>query len=438
MKLIFPFKYLHISREAARWPFGGTICLLLTAASLAVGVHAQAQSVVTLREMNRKFSMTSMVQPGAPDRNMEKLLGGLEEAMIDQLLNERKWRWQVAGDIGWYYTSNVFQTQNEVSDQVIRPGAGLFVYYGDTQSPLDVEAQYASFYNDYLNKTVPNGFDQNASISAGWRPAEKLSFKTAIIVSDTKSNNIDAGAQTRVVETNWSFGTRYQTGEKTAIGSDTSYDARRYENYGTFSDINDYLYTDYQFTPKLRLGVAAGGGARSLAGTSETDMGARFRLNYEPTEKFLVNGLFGWENRSISTGRNKGCPRIELGSQYRLSERTQFQISVYERISSNLGLAAVEIDQVEGITASVAQQLYNKIILNMGGGFEYQKPESNAGSPISGNLQTAYVQGSVTWNFLNYSALSIYRTYLNRHSTSITIGQPSDQVMTGLELIISY
>jgi len=407
---------------------------------IAAGTHAKAQSVETLRDLNRQSSMVNMVKPGTLDSNADQLLEGAEQTVVDRLLTERKWRWQVGADMGWYYNSNIFLTQNAIPDQIFRPGCGAVVYYGDTLAPLEMTAQYALYYNDYLNGTVASSFANNFTYSSTWRPSEKLGIQSAIMVSDSKGNNLDVGAQTRVLDTGVVLSGSYQQSERVSIGSDGAYSYRQYQNAGSYYDGNDYLFADYQFTPKLRMGLGGGGGARSLNGTTEIDTGARLRFNYVPGEKLSVNGLAGLESRSFSLGGNKVSPRVEIGSVYDLSERTQLRLSIYDKVSPSLGSTRVEIYQVDGVTASVSQRFFNKITASVGGGLERSTAQSSSSATAASaaNQNYGYFQGSVVWNFLTYSSFSIYSKYLTRQSNVASAGLNYDQTLFGVELTMSY
>jgi len=398
------------------------------------GILADGQNVVTVNELYRQPTTPVPETQRAPRTEEQSALDTLNALTVDDLLNSRKFRWEVSGGAAWTYNNNIYSSITPVADQILTPTCGLAATYGEAGAPLNFAGHYGLSYNQYQKYTQMSGMSQSLGMNATWLPGPKTTVTGALSYGDGRGSTLGSSAQQNSSTLGSSLGVRYQVSDKISSGCDFTSSMQTLGVNQSYTNNNINLVSDYQFTAKMKLGVGLGGGMRTLnSGQGETDQSVQFRWNYEMSGKMSFSGNVGWETRFLSGGGSNGQPRFQCAWQYRPLERTSLGISAYRQTDSSASSATLTTGQSLGCTATLSQLLFQRVSLNISGGLEkFQQDTMNLST--SGNSGTTTVlSASLGYQMLRWVDGSVFCRSTTRQGSS-----NYDQTTCGIQLSARY
>ena len=368
-----------------------------------------------------------------------------EGIALNSLLNLHPWTLTLGAGPGWTYNSNIFAQPTAVADQVLITQGVLKFDYGAPDTKLESALRYAGSYNEYLDHSQYSGFSNNLSMTANWRPTDKISFSSSLSFVNGAGSSIGSGVQNQTESLSSNLGGVYVIGDKTSAGCSLAYQnttqSTAQQAGGTYQNENGSVYIDYRFAPKLRLGLSVGGGTQGLTGISENDTDIGVRFDFVPTSKLSFNGQVGWENRSLSTGGSSGYPKLKFDCKYQPFDGTQLMLSVYNSVNVDFWTNTLAVAQQTGFTFSLSQRIIQRIILSLDAGYAAESISWNSASSQSVNEDYAILGAAVSWSmFIRSSQIdySVFSHYISSQSKQQTADSAYDQIISGIQISVTF
>jgi hypothetical protein len=218
-----------------------------------------------------------------------------------------------------------------------------------------------------------------------------------------------------------------------------------FRNSYTWSTLD---WVNYQFWPRLSIGLGGGGGYVMVEDNSHTQGTGNLdqtyeqlqaRINWRATQKisFQVNG--GLEDRQFSTAGSDDSlnPIFGASIQYQPFKRTQISLSASRTVSSSDYYLAAQQSETTTVGVNMDQRLLKKF--NLGLGVGYAKTDFNTASGAAGGNrgdETVSFNARLSHPFLKRGNWSLFYQFSDNRSSQPGFGFQSNQ--TGFEISYRY
>jgi len=355
-----------------------------------------------------------------------------EQIGFNSLANQRPWSWEAGLTGAWNYNTNIYAQPHGVADNVLDQSAFLQGTYGAPGAALNVSGRYVLGYNEYLNHSQYDGLTNDLSLNANWNPSDKTSFTSSLAFVQGRGTSLGAGVQNDTSSLVYNLGGRYMLDDKFSTGFNATAESLTEQTGGDYFNGGGSLFVDYQYDPKLRIGLLAGGEYRTYNG-NEIDTNVGVNVNYQPTEKFGMNGSLCLGIRSYSGGSTE-YPNVEIGCIYQPLDGTKISLSFYNTQDATFVSNSIQANTELGFTLGITQCIVQKVNVNVYGGYETNTASSQISYGGSSSGSNALFGGSITWNIFRRVNISVYSNALLQAYS----GSNVNQVISGVQVAVTF
>jgi hypothetical protein len=207
-------------------------------------------------------------------------------------------------------------------------------------------------------------------------------------------------------------------------------------------------WVNYQFWPRLSVGLGGGGGYVMIENRSQThrntDLDQTFeqlqaRINWRATQKISFQVSGGLEDRQFSTAGSGDSVNPIFGAsvQYQPFQRTRISLSASRTVSSSDYYLAAQQSETTSIGVNLDQRLLKKF--NLGLGLGYAKTDFNTSAGVAdGNRADENVSfnARLSHPFFKRGTWSLFYQFSDNRSSQPGYGFQSNQ--TGFEISYRY
>lgn len=301
-----------------------------------------------------------------------------------------------------------------------------------------------NFYSDsHFRDTVDH------SVNLGWGGAYGDWF---IGVSQSYASSSDPRVETGAQTDQETYGTginaSHQFNDKVSLDVGLSQNLSYVGNGGSATNLPQNLansrswstmeWLNYQFWPRLSVGVGAGGGYTVQDGSPDSvNEQYQGRVNWRATDKvsFMLSG--GLQDQQYLSGGTSDLvtPIFSATIQYQPFEQTRFSVSASRTVSPSYFQG--QTTENTGITGGVNQRLLGKLYLDLSGGYSTTRYVSTVTGPSAGRDDNSYsFSARLSCPVLKRGKFSVFYQYGDNASSQSGFGYASSQV--GFEIGYQY
>ena len=352
-------------------------------------------------------------------------------------LNMGKWGFHPHFGLSTVNDSNVFiQSTNQESGFITTVAVGATLLVGNAESPLSLTVDYTVAAVLFLEQSSLNTINQNASLGLRWT-LPKLTLTLRGAVSAGTGTSVDIGNRVTLDGFTFGLGASYELTAKTFLTADLTENLSSYAG-GIGSSVT-WLngYFNYQFRPKLTIGLGGGIGYTSVqdAGDQISEQ-ISLRANYAATAKLSINGNLGVQRIEYSGGMHSSpIPVFGLGATWNAREGTQISLNASRSVTNSAGLAGQNF-VTTGANLNVSQRFTDRCNLTLDAGIqnlEYQAVQQNVSASRVDNY--FYLRPGFSVRFTSHCSVSIYYEYSQDDSTDSAYGFQRDRLGLQLNLV---
>jgi hypothetical protein len=369
-----------------------------------------------------------------------ELIGGGKKNIIEEA-TQKLWRLIFTVQGGVYYDSNIFLTQNNPKGATVLELAGGFTFeLGDYRSKVNnfLTLKYLAtgylYFPKYGNE---DGVDQEFVLHGQYR-WNRLTLQSNINFNYLNGPDRLAGT----------FTTQYLLDGLVRLLYDYSDKTQLHAEFEQITDIypaqlSSYQYigrlgADYEFTPKVKLGLEGVLGDLQIEHGGTSIYGeVRMRAAYKLTEKVTFLGSAGVEivhynSRDVT----KVTPVLDLSAQWSPWVGTSFSLSAFRKIWAS----PVEVGQVftaTGVQGGISQALFQRFVASAYIGYE------NDAYSASGNVASldrtdnyVYIRPNLAYQIGGWAQVVLY--YQFSHNDSNLHGASFDDHRVGGQVIFAF
>jgi hypothetical protein len=251
----------------------------------------------------------------------------------------------------------------------------------DSRTAFSVD--YSPSFIFFLDNDEENSIDHAVKAELGYA-FTKLTMGVVQNFAETAGGVVDVGTRVSQKSYQTAANARYEMSEKTFLQIDGSY---RLTDYETLTDSDEWSVTptvNYQFSPKVTLGLGVTYGQLSVSDqtthvvtnvtanatntstfvteneSTQDYIGPTLRASYRTTEKTDISLSVGVEYRKYSDGSSSWSPVFSLAGSYRPFEGTSFTIEGHRREQNSAVVNGANFIST-GVSLSARQRLRERL-----------------------------------------------------------------------------
>ena len=354
----------------------------LCAISLVFALSATAQTLQ--RSTLSAQGLDAVGQSLQAQRDAQALIGGPVSE------NVRRFHYELTIDVAEIYDDNLtLASNNRIHDFYTRIGPALTLGFGDTivreenfvelyyepdflifadHSNFDAVEHVAHLAGQYRFSRLTVGVVENIQLAE--TGDSQLPGYTGTIVNGV---NIDTGGRRRINTYATHLVAAYDLTGKTSLSAAGDYTLINYPGGLTNSHrISGNLFLNYQYSPKLVVGVGGTAGRDVLdqANSNQIFEQANLRASYSPTEKLSTSGVVGLEFRQFDTGsHNSVTPVFDLSATYKPFDGTSISIDANRGTQTSAVLLGQDYTSTQ-VQVTAQQRLLQRFGLSLTAGYQ--------------------------------------------------------------------
>ena len=231
--------------------------------------------------------------------------------------------------------------------------------------------------------------------------------------------NLDVSAQTRLNLFVTRLRANYDLSGKVFLTGEFDASIYDYPDFISSETISGGLYINYNWTPKVTVGIGGTGGYDFVDNPNpdQTFEQVNVRLRYEATGKLNFYASAGVEFRQFDGNRSeRTSPTFELGAIYRPFDGTTITLSAGTPIF-NSGFFPAQDFQATNVVLRIQQRLLQRIYLGLAAGYENSDYfATSTGVNATRNDDYYFVEPSVDVLITRFLSAGVY--YLHRRDDS--------------------
>ncbi|MDQ6913663.1 MAG: hypothetical protein M3128_12400, partial [Verrucomicrobiota bacterium] len=348
----------------------------------------------------------------------------------------KKFQYALRLNIRGVYDDNIFLIQGErVGDYYLAIEPGLTLGYGDIvgESRNYVQFDYAPSFFIYADHSSANavqhlmhlvasyrtghlklGLGQDIQLLEGTNPLNVASIGT---VNTGPGVNLDTGGGTKqnVYTTNGTFS--YDLTGKTFLSGAAHYSRYDYPNLIGSQTISGNIFLNFNYSPKLVIGLGGTGGYNLVEGSSsdQTFEQLNATVTYQATGKVSLNGSVGVEFRQFDGG-SYVSPVYDLSASYQPFDGTTITLNGNLRTQNSAVLVGQDYSLTD-ITLSIRQRLLRRFYVGLTSGYQHSNYFSTSTGVNASRVDNYYFfQPAIDATITRYWTAGFY--YLHRQSNS--------------------
>jgi Putative beta-barrel porin 2 len=315
---------------------------------------------------------------------------------------------------------------------------------------------YTPTLNFYSSRQFHNSVDQSASLT-GATHYEDWDFNLSQNANISSDPLTETGAQTDQESYSTALSAAYAFNDKWAANASVD------QSISLVSELQDsYNWStlegvSYEFSPRLNVGISAGGGYTKVSGdATEADSNPdsvneeiQFNANWRATDKISLQGSVGVNDEQfLAAGFNDSLsPIFSAAIQYQPFKVTQISLSAGRSVGSSDFFIEAQTSDSTTISLSLNQRILKKYNLTLGVGYsqtQYTTTDTITIPSLGLNfsLGNARTDNEYTFNasfgrsFLTHGNWAITYQYSDNESSIAEFSQRSNQI--GLQVGFSY
>ena len=337
------------------------------------------------------------------------------------------------------YDGNVFiQDKNTKKDFILTLSPGIAVRLGNGQTGFYLTADYTASVVLFLNNSSQDSLDHRASMSLQWTGGKLRVGLLAGLTADS-GTSIDATDRVRRIAIYTGITSHYDYSEKISFDLNADYRPIKYQSLLDSSETRLQGYVNYNFTPKLTIGL---GGVLGFAtverGADQTFEDASVRAVYVATGKLTFTADAGVETRQFSNGGdNTVNPVFGLAGTWAVREGTTVSINTRRRIFASAIFQEQDYADT-GVFAQVTQRMTDRFDLSLAAGYDHLNYTA-AGPGVSASRQDNFffVRPSIQWHATGWCGVGVFYEYSQNFSSGEG-NRDFRRDRTGLQVSIIY
>ena len=240
---------------------------------------------------------------------------------------------------------------------------------------------------------------------------------TGIISS---SVNLDVSGRTRVNLYTTRANASYDLSTKTFLSGGIEFSVADYATLISSRNLSANVFINYNYSPKLVVGVGATGGYNTVDTPNEdqTYEQVNVRATYQVTGKVSLNASAGVEFRQFQDSGvgEHVSPVYELGGTYQPFDGTTINLTGTRRTMNSAVLTGQDYD-VTSIIVGVRQRFFNRIYVGVRGGYEHSRYfDALAGIGATRNDDYFFIEPGIDVTLTSFWTLGAF--YLHRDNSS--------------------
>ena len=363
---------------AVRWSIWPALCAI----SLVFALSASAQTLQ--RSTLSAQGLDAVGQSLQAQRDSQALIGGPVSESV------RRFHYELTIDVAEIYDDNLtLASKNRIHDFYTRIGPALTLGFGDTivreenflelyyepdflifadHSNFDAIEHVAHLAGQYRFSRLTVGVLENIQLAE--TGDSQLPGYTGTIVNGV---NIDTGGRRRINTYATHLVTAYDLTGKTFLSAAGDYTLINYPGGLTDSQrISGNLFLNYQYSPKLVVGVGSTAGRDLLvqANSNQTFEQANLRSSYAVTAKLNASGLVGLEFRQFDTGSHDSVtPVFDLSATYKPFDGTSINVDASRATQTSAVLLGQDYTSTQ-VQVTAKQRLLQRFALSFTAGYQ--------------------------------------------------------------------
>jgi len=333
------------------------------------------------------------------------------------------------------YDDNIFLTEtNRVDDYYIAIEPGLTLGFGDIVARQEnyIRLDYAPSIFLFADHSESNAVQHLIRLEGQHRFSRlTLTFSqdvqlldgtnlTSTTSSGTPVLNLDAGGTTAIDIYTSMLNFSYDLSGKTFLSGGLHFNVWDYKNnLISSSEFSGNLFINYNYSPKLVIGIGGTGGHNWVDSPSvdQTFEQVNVRFTYQLTGKISLNASAGVEFRQFENGGgDHTSPVYELGATYQPFDGTTISLRGSSR-TMNSAVFAQQDYLPSSIVFGITQRLVQRVFLGLTAGYEHSEYFSTSNT-VNANRNDDYyfVEPAVDVMVTRWMTVGAY--YLHRENDS--------------------
>ena len=356
-------------------------------------------------------------------------------------LNQKLWRLTYTLGTGLFYDDNLFiSSTGKKPDTVFTLDGGIDFELGDYRYLTNdyLIANYLVTGYLYTRHPSEDSADQYVSLLGQYR-FSSFTFQPRFLYQYVNQPDRYVGTITRHDVIDGNMVLLYDLSPKTQLHAGFEQITNLYQNYLSSFEYIGRFGTDYQITPKIKLGIEGVVGSLRQQGSPPSSYGqARLRAAYAYSGKLTVRASVGEEIRRYSGNHEvKGTPVFSLGVDWHLFIDTSLSLSAYRSITASPVTPGDDFTAT-GVTLTVSQAFLNRFNGSVGLGYENDTYNSTSNNAANTNRDDNYVYAgpTLTYTFKKWLTASVY--YQFRRVASNAVGASFTDNRIGTQISVSF
>ena len=327
---------------------------------------------------------------------------------------------------------------NRRRDLQLSVGPALLAQLGNEETRWRVGGVYIGAFNDFVNRSAQQTFDQIGSISINSN-TNKIRFSLQTSAQKLTSSFPDIGE--RVTRTTlYGVGTMVcKWGEKLSSEMNADFTDSSFDRFLSSKEYRIQSLHLYEFSAKTRIGLGTAMGILSpSAGFEQRYTQGLTRIEYQPTEKLRFNALCGVERRHFeNTNTHKLNPVWLTTTSWAISPKTALTLNVGRRAFASASLAFQNYT-VTSTSLSLSHQLTEALSTSISGRHETSKYSSASSGLKTGRIDHYFIgRLELAWAIKRWLSAGSFLEFSENNSEGEG-AQPFSRTRVGLTLNLSF
>jgi hypothetical protein len=335
--------------------------------------------------------------------------------------------------------SNVNASElNRRRDLQISVGPAILTQLGNEETQWRVGGVYIGAFNDFVNRSAQQTFDQIGSLSINSN-TNRIRFSLQTSAQKLTSSFPDLGE--RVTRTTlYGAGTMVcKWGEKLSSEMNADFTDSSFDRFLRSKEYRIQSLHLYQFSPKTLFGLGSAIGVLSpSAGFEQRYFQGLTRIEYQPTEKLRFNALGGMERREFQDTNSHSLNPVWLATAiWAITPKTSLALDVGRRAFASASLAFQNY-AVTSTSLSLSHQLTDSLSVSVTGRHETSKYTS-ASQAVQAGRTDHYFLGrlELAWAIKRWMSAGSFLEFSENNSEGEG-AQPFTRTRVGLSLNLSF
>ena len=417
-------------------------------APIIVGVAgiglANAQQVSTSDTDNPDSKPAFRARPSVQETDGQESLSGAKEVLpvtktesSDVSSVPRRFVYELRLRLSGVYDDNInLEHFDRMSDYYFTIEPGITLAFGDITGGERnyIRLDYAPSVFLYVDHSENNAVQHVIRLDGAYHfPHLTLGFSQDVAILDgtnlttstttgtvTSAPNLDVAGRTKVNIYTTRVNASYDLSPKTFLSGGIEYMVDDYATLISSRNISGNLFINYNYSPKLVIGVGATGGYNTVDTPNEdqTYEQVNVRATYQVTGKISLNASAGVEFRQFEGSGVDGhvSPVYELGGTYQPFDGTTINVTGTRRTLNSAVLTGQDYE-VTSIILGARQRFFQRFYAGFTGGYEHSE-YFDALAGIGANRKDDYffVEPGIDVALTSFWTMGVF--YLHRDNSS--------------------